>query len=148
MDPLIILAASIFAILLASFIVNFYYIHGHYLQHMDLVTTTTQTVNKFSADTETQTKNQKLSVDVHKKSIQNIPITKTIGVGKNNLEQVEHSVQMDKVYYVTLPEQLDQILEQLKINHADLTHCMEWVGECEKATLSAVQAVDQQSQIV
>ena len=46
-------------------------------------------------------------------------------------------VQMDKVYYVTLPEQLDQILEQLKTNCTDLTHCMEWVGECEQATLSA-----------
>ena len=25
---------------------------------------------------------------------------------------------------------------------------MEWVGECEKATLSAVQAIDQQSQVI
>ena len=55
---------------------------------------------------------------------------------------------MDKVYYVSLPEQLDQILEQLKINCADLTHCMEWVGKCEKATLSVAQAVDQQLQVI
>ena len=47
MDPLVILAASIFIILLASFIVNFYYICGYYLHHMDYVTTTTQTQNFF-----------------------------------------------------------------------------------------------------
>ena len=55
---------------------------------------------------------------------------------------------MAKVYYVTLLEQLDQISEQLKINHAVLTCCMEWVGNCEKATLSMVQAVNQQSQVI
>ena len=47
MDPLVILAASIFVILLASFIVNLYYIRRHYLHHMDYVTTTTQTAKKF-----------------------------------------------------------------------------------------------------
>ena len=87
-------------------------------------------------------------MDIHDKTIQNVQITRTLGVGNSNLVQVEHCVQMDKVYYVSLPEQLDQILEQLKINHADLTLCMEWVGECEKATLSAVQAIDQQSQVI
>ena len=87
-------------------------------------------------------------MDIHDKTIQNIQITKTVGVGNSNLVQVEHCVQMDKVYYVSLPEQLDQILEQLKINRADLTHCMEWIGECEKATLSMAQAVNQQSQVI
>ena len=72
MDPLIILAASIFAILLESFIVNFYYIHGHYLHQTESVTITTQTVQNISTDTETQTFNQKLSVDVHDKTIQTI----------------------------------------------------------------------------
>ena len=67
MDPLVILAASIFVILLASFTVNFYYIRGHYLHHLDYVTTTTQTVKKISADVETQTENHKLLVDVYEK---------------------------------------------------------------------------------
>ena len=71
-----------------------------------------------------------------------------VGVDTSNPVQVDNCVQMDKVYYVTLPEQLDQILEQLKINCADLTHCMEWVGKCEQATLSETQAVDQQSQVI
>ena len=148
MDPLIILVASIFVILLASFIVNFYYIHGHYLHQMDSVTTTTQTIQNISTATETQANNQKLSVGIHDKTIQNVQITKTVGVGNSNSVQVEHCVQMEKVYYVTLPEQLDQISEQLKINRADLTHCMEWVGDCKKAALSMVQAVDQQSQVI
>ena len=90
-------------------------------------------------------------MDIHYKTIQNVQITKTVGIGNSNPVQVEHCVQTDKVYYVTLPEQLeqlDQILEQLKTNWADLTHCMEWVGDCEKATLSVVQAVDQQSQVI
>ena len=130
MDPLIILATSIFIILLASFIVNFYYICRHYLHHTDYVTNTTQTDKNFSTDTETQTNNQKLLVDVHNKAIQSIQIMRTVGVGNNNPVQVEHCVQMEKVYYVSLPEQLDQILEQLKINCTDLNHCMEWVGEC------------------
>ena len=87
-------------------------------------------------------------MDVHNKTIQNVQITKTVGVGNSNLVQVEHCVQTDKVHYVTLLEQLDQISEQLKINCADLTHCVEWVGNCEKATLSVVQAVNQQSQVI
>ena len=148
MDPLIILATSIFIILLASFIVNFYYICRHYLHHTDYVTNTTQTDKNFSTDTETQTNNQKLLVDVHNKAIQSIQIMRTVGVGNNNPVQVEHCVQTEKVYYVSLPEQLDQILEQLKINCTDLNHCMEWVGECEKATLTAKQAVEKQSQVI
>ena len=148
MDPLVILATSIFVILLASIIVNFYYIRGHYLHHMDYITTTIQTTKKFSSDTEIQTENQKPLVDIHDKTIQNVQITRTVAVGNSNPVQVEHCAQTDKVYYVSLPEQLDQILEQLKINCADLTHCMEWVGECEKATLSMAQAIDQQSQVI
>ena len=68
-------------------------------------------------------------MDIHKKSTQNVPLTKTVGIDTSNPVQVDNCVQMDKVYYVTLPEQLDQILEQLKINCADLAHCMEWVGD-------------------
>ena len=59
MDPLVILVASIFIILLASFIVNFYYICGHYSHNMDYTTSTTQTAKKFLTDMETQTNNQK-----------------------------------------------------------------------------------------
>ena len=71
-----------------------------------------------------------------------------IGTDPCNPVQVDTCVQMDKVYYVTLPEQLDQILEQLKINHTDLTCCIKWVGGCEQATLSMTQAVEQQSQLI
>ena len=148
MDPLIILVASIFVILLASIIVNFYYICGHYLHQMESVTITTQTVQNISTNTETQTFDQQLSVDVHDKTIQIVQSTKTVGVGNSSPVQVEHCVQTDKVYYVTLPEQLDQISEQLKINRADLTCCMEWVSDCEKGTLSTLQAVNQQSQVI
>ena len=112
MDSLAILAASIFVILIASFIVNFYYICGHYLHHMDYVTTTTQTAKIFSTDAETETDDQKLPVEIHEKSIQNIQTMRTVGVGNSNLVQVEHCVQMDKVYYISLPEQLDQILDK------------------------------------
>ena len=135
MDPLLILVASIFVILLVSVTVNFCYIRGHYLHQLECVTTTTQTIKNLSADTEIQTENQILLPDIHKKSTQNVPTTETIGI--DNPVQINTCVQMDKVYYVTLPEQLDQILEQLKTNCTDLTHCMEWVGECEQATLSA-----------
>ena len=135
MDPLIILVASIFIILLASFIVNFYYIHGHYLHQTDYTTSTTQTVKNFSTDVETQTNNQKPPVGIHDQSIQNVQTVKTVGAGNSTPVQVEHCVQTDKVCYVSLPEQLDQILKQLKTNLANLNHCMEWVGECEKLLL-------------
>ena len=58
----------------------------------------------------------------------------------------EHCIQTDRVYYVTLPEQLDHISEQLTINRQDLTHCMEWVGECKQTTLAEANAIDQQTQ--
>ena len=147
MDPLVILVASIF-IILASFIVNFYYIREHYSHHTDYTTSTTQTTRNFSIDMETQTNNQKPPVDVHDQSIQNIQTMRTVGAGNSTPVQVEHCVQTDKVYYISLPEQLDKILTQLKTNHADLNHCMEWVSECEKATLAATQAVDKQSQTI
>ena len=51
MDPLLILVASIFVILLASVMVNFYYIRGHYLHHLEHVTRTTQTITNLPADT-------------------------------------------------------------------------------------------------
>ena len=62
---------------------------------------------------ETQTNNQKLPVGIHNQSIQNVQTTRTVGVGNSTPVQVEHCVQMEKVYYMTLPEELDQILEQL-----------------------------------
>ena len=113
MDPLVILAASIFVILLASFIVNFYYIHRHYLHHMDYVTSTTQTSKKFSTDVETQTNNQKLSVNIHDKSIQNVQTTRTVGAGNSNMVQVEHCVQMDKVTTRTIRSNSATIKNQL-----------------------------------
>ena len=104
-----------------SVTVNFYYIRGHYLHQLECVTTTIQTIKNLSADTKIQTENQILLLDVHKKSTQNVPTTETIGIDTCNPEQIDTCVQMDKVYDVTLPEQLDQILEQLKTNHTDLT---------------------------
>ena len=148
MAPLVILVASIFIILLASFIVNFYYICEHYSHHMDYTTSTTQTARNFSTDAETQTNNHKPPVDVHDQSIQNVQTTRTVGAGNSTPVQVEHCAQTDKVYYVSLPEQLGQILIQLRTNRTDLNHCVEWVDECEKATLAAAQAVDKQSQTI
>ena len=49
---------------------------------------------------------------------------------------------------MTLPEQLDHISEQLTTNRQDLTHCMEWVGECEQTTLAAANTIDQQTQLL
>ena len=97
MDPLVILVASIFIILLASFIVNFYYIRGHYLHHMDYTTSTTQTVKIFSTDVETQTNNQKPPVGIRDQSIQNVQTMKTVGAGNSAPVQVEHCVQINKV---------------------------------------------------
>ena len=136
MDPLLLLEASSLIILLASLIVNIHYIRGHYVHHSEHVATTTQTTNNL------------LLLDVHKKSTQNTPTTQLIAVDTCKPIRADTCVQTDKLYYVTLPEQLDQILEQLKINRPDLIHCMEWVGECEQATLTTTRAVNQQSQLI
>ena len=53
---------------------------------------------------------------------------------------------MDLVYYVTLPDQLQGILNQLDTNRKDLIRCMEWIGECEKTTVVATKAIEQQQQ--
>ena len=65
-----------------------------------------------------------------------------------NLKKVENCIQMDKVYYVTLLKQLDHISEQLTTNQKDLTHGMEWAGECEQTPLAAAHAIDQQAQLL
>ena len=108
MDPILILVASIFAFLLVSITVNLYYIHGHYLYHLDNTTVATQTVQNLPVNTETQTENQ---LNVQDREVQNSPPTETIGTDPNNLEWADTCVQMDKVYYVMLPEQLDRISE-------------------------------------
>ena len=87
-------------------------------------------------------------LNVQDKEVQHIQQMKTTGTDPHNLEWVDIFIQMDKVYYVTLPKQLDHISEQLTTNHTDLTHCMEWVGESEQATLTAAHAVDQQTQLI
>ena len=97
MDPLLILAASIFTILLVSVTVNFYYIRGHYLHHLECVITTMQTITNLSADTETQTENQKLLLDIHKKSTQNALTTDTIGIDACNPVQVHTCVQTKSI---------------------------------------------------
>ena len=143
MDPLLILVASTFVILLASLIVNLYYICGHYFSHPDHTTTATQTAQNPCVHNEIQTEN---CSDIQDKQVQNTPQTETTGTDPQNLTTAEHCIQTDRVYYVTLPEQLDHISKQLTINQQDLTHCMEWVGECEQTTLAAANAIDQQTQ--
>ena len=106
MDPLLILVASIFAILLASLIVNLYYIRGHYFSHSDHTTTATQTVQNPCVHNEIQTEN---CSDIQDKEVQNTPQTETTGMDPQNLTTVENCIQMDRVYYMTLPEQLDHI---------------------------------------
>ena len=57
MDPILILVASIFVILLASITVNLYYIRGHYLYHPDNTTVATQMIQNLPVNTEIQTDN-------------------------------------------------------------------------------------------
>ena len=145
MDPILLLVASIFAILLASITVNLYYICRHYLYHSDNTTVATQMIQNLPVNTEIQTENH---LNIQDKEVQNIQQMKTTGTDPHNLEQVDTCIQMDKVYYVMLPKQLDCISEQLTTNRTDLTHCMEWVGACEQTTLNAACVVDQQTQLI
>ena len=143
MDPLLILVTSIFLILLASLIVNWYYIRGHYFSHQNYTTIETQMAQNPCVHNKIQTENY---LDIQDKEIQNTPQTDTIGMDPHKLATTEQCIQTDRVYYMTLPEQLDCISEQLTINRQDLTCCMEWVGECQQTTLAMANTVDQQTQ--
>ena len=143
MDPILILVASIFAILLASLIVNLYYICRHYFYHPDYTTTLTQMFQNPHVHNEIQTET---CSHVQDKGVQNTRQTETTGTDPQNLKKLENCIQTDKVYYITLLEQLDHISKQLAIK--DLTRCMEWVGECEQTTLAAAHAIDQQTQLL
>ena len=72
MDPILILVASIFAILLVLLIVNLYYIHGHYFYHTDHTTTATQMFQNPRVHSEIQTENCSHAQD---KEVQNTPQT-------------------------------------------------------------------------
>ena len=72
MDPLLILVASIFAILLVPLIVNLYYICEHYCSHSDHTTTATQTVQNPRVHNEIQTEN---CSDIQDKEVKNTPQT-------------------------------------------------------------------------
>ena len=61
--------------------------------------------------------NQKFLLAIHDKVTQNTKITEMRATDLCNSINIYTCVQMDRVYYVTLPEQLDDILAQLKINH-------------------------------
>ena len=91
-----------------------------------------------------QTDHQNFLPAIHDKAIQNTKIMEMRGTDLCNSINVDTCVQMDRVYYMALPEQLDDILGQLKINRTDLTHCM----ECKQATLLATKAVEQQTQLI
>ena len=145
MDPILILVASNFAILLVSLIVNLYYIHGHYFYHTDHTTTATQMFQNPRVHSEIQTENCSHAQD---KEVQNTQQTETTGMDPQNLKTAENCIQTDKVYYVTLPKQLDHISEQLTTNRQDLNRCMEWVGECKQTTLAAANVIDQQTQLL
>ena len=70
----------------------------------------------------------------------------TVELNTVTTKYADTQIQTDLVYYVTLPDQLQHISEQLETNHKDLNHCMEWIGECEKMMLVAMKAIDQQRQ--
>ena len=85
MDPILILVASIFAILLASLIVNLYYICGHYFYHPDYTTTATQMFQNPHVHNKIQTEN---CSHVQDKEVQNTPQTETTGTDPQKLKKV------------------------------------------------------------
>ena len=146
MDPLTLTILSSLAILVTSFIVNIYYVQGHHLRQTEAAAT--QTNELLLMQTGIQTEECKTSTNMHEETTQFSPSTETIGLNTNHITQADSNVQADKVYYVTLPEQLDQISDQLQVNRMDLMRCMEWIGECEQAVLATTKIVEQQNQIL
>ena len=126
MDLLTLALFGSLAVLLASVIVNIYYACRHYNCTTDAAATQTNDM---------LTNNREAQVS---------PVTKSMKSNTDDIPKSESTVQTDLVYYVTLPEQLDKISEQLNTNRQDLTRCMQWIGECEQATLVTTQAVEQQ----
>ena len=130
MDPLTITLFSTLIILAASIIVNIFYV----LDKNRNITrvATTQAIKETSP-----VSHEEMQVS----PAQSMAETNTVQTTNTDIQ-----VQTDLVYYVMLPNQLQGISNQLETNHKDLTHCMEWIGECEKTTLVATKAIEQQCQ--
>ena len=144
MDPLTITLFSYVVVLAASIIVNIFYVVNANKNKKTVATT--QTEKNFVTDSDTQTLKEVLPAFQSDEEIQASPSQSTIETNTVTTTYTDNQIQMDLVYYVTLPDQLHHILEQLETNRKDLNHCMEWIGECEKTTLVATKAIEQQRQ--
>ena len=106
----------------------------------------TQTEKFFVTDSDTQTIKEALLVSQSDEETQVSPSRSTAETNTAITTYTDTQLQTDLVYYVTLPDQLSHISEQLESNRKDLNLSIEWIGECEKMTLVATKAIDQQRQ--
>ena len=144
MDPLTITLFSTLVVLAALIIVNIFYVVD--INKNKKKVATMQTEKFLVTDIDTQTVKDALPVSQSDEETQVSPFTSTAETNTATTTYTDTQIQTDLLYYVTLPDQLHHISEQLETNRKDLNHCMEWIGECEKTTLVATKAIEQQQQ--
>ena len=131
MDPILLFIGSILILLVASLIVIGYFVYVQQTTAQLTVDSETQTVSIYAAEADIQT-DHTLQTD---QSTQVTSTTVTRAIGNTVPMCSESTDQTDCTYYITLPKQLTEISQHLKINSQDVVRCMELVGECERVML-------------
>ena len=115
---------------------------------MEYTAIATQTDSSELVNSETQSETSQKFYITADKAVQSAPTTATTGTNSEKSTVNDESAQTDLIYYVTLLDQLNRISEQLTVNRTDLTSCMQWIGECEQATLVTTQTVENLTQLI
>ena len=139
MDPFLIFLVCICVILLASVIVNFYFIYLHVDFNAANSNTTTQTVPVYMADTEVQMTNTFNTVQ-QDQTTQTILGVKTIKTGMDYIAHRDAAIQAAELNYVGLSDQLEELSSHSQVTQQDLIPCISWITECEKAVVGNTQA--------
>ena len=140
MDPLTIVVASICMILLASIIVNFYFVYLHTDFSVITFTVVTQTNDTYTVEAEIQT--QKNTEDNHQEcSTQTILPIKNTATGTDYRVYQDLVVQATQPDYISLPEQLDEIIKHSHVTRQDIMRCIRWIIECKKTITVNSQAI-------
>ena len=119
MDPLTFVVASICIILLASIIINFYFVYLHTDFSVITFTVVTQTNDTYTVEAEIQT--QKNTEDNHQEcSTQTILPIKNTATGTDYRVYQDSVVQATQPDYISLPEQLDEMIKHSHVTRQDI----------------------------
>ena len=139
MDPFLVFLISICLILLASIIVNFYFVYLHMEFTISNSLTAIQTDQTYMADAEVQMTNC-FEDHHHEQSTQTILKVQTVAMGTDYTVCRDSTVQAAELNYVDILKQLEELSKHSYVTLQDLNHCIGWISECEKGIVGNTQA--------